>query len=736
MIRYAVVALPLLGLFVFDPLPVDYHAVKTVALLAGALIVLAMALPARRFAFPLPVALAFLAFVAVRGLDLWRAPYSGRALRWWSLLLALLFVWLAATATTSRRFWRRAAPPIYGVALVVLSVWVGLQAFGAIDARQAHASFANRNFAGAGLAMLLPFAYRWHRWAGVVGLVGIAATGSRGGMVAAASAVALWFLWNRPKRWLALAAIPVVVVVLGLAFGERNTVKVRQHWYRTALTLGLERPAIGQGADGFAREYPPQRPLEEYQITGGRTAHAVHNDYLESFVDGGLLGLAAFLAFLGLAAYSARRWRPAACSLVAFGVAALVDLPLRDPSLLALAVAPLAATAARGPRYRGAPLVLAIGIGAVGVLAPAAWFHWRAECEWALVLGGTGNVDRVLELEPRHPDALLWRGSHRDLEILTGMQPHRAAALRRLARYLPANERADALRRILIDHDPHDVATRVALARLVLDDDRIQAVSLLDEAIRANPRAWRPHLLRAELARKARRFAEADRHLREAEWAEQRDRRRYRAVARERLELEIDSLRTGEVDQRLILFAVRRLEVEYVIARIEDALARARAAERSVPPLARPQREQDESIEAYTKRVQDAVDQRRRAMQKAAKLWYLEAGLLAEAVTQVRASSVTYRLRGQAARGLGELQRAKQMEALALFLETLDALRTSDRGLARLRWKRALAAHAGLPGEEAVKVTLGRFLRQYGSAYDLAKRLFGNHAELKAVFWK
>ncbi len=730
MIRWAALLLPLVALGVYDSGAVDYFAVKQLAVVSLAFVIVLAALRTPRLAFPLPLAIALMAVLAARGLELVRAPHSATALRAVSVWVALFAVFLTVTATTSRRFWRRRLPVVYGAAGLLLTVVVVLQATGAIPARQAHATFANRNFAAAGLAMLAPFAFTWRLWAGFIVVGGVVATGSRGGMLAAACAVVLWFAWRHPRRAIALGILPVIVLVAGLAWGETNTVTVRRHWYAAAWSMGAQQPLLGHGADGFVREYPPRRPLEEYQISGGRRVHAVHNDYLERFADGGALGLLSYLAWLALGLYSARRWRPAACSLLAFAVAGLADLPVHDPSLLALAIMPMAATASRGPRRRGAPLALAVALVALAALTPVLWWHVRADRAWGRVLDGTGNVDDVLAFEPRHLDALLIRGSQRDLEQILTMRPHHAAARRALAQFLPSDERPDHWRRILLHHDPHDVETRVALARHVMKDDRIQAVSLLDEAVRANPRAWRPHLLRAEVARRARRFDEADRHLR---LAEERHRGSHPVLARERLDLEIDSMRDNEIDQRLVLYAVRRLKVGYTISRIEDALERARAADATVPAPDM-ERAPSETAAQFMARVETAMGAKRREMRARSRIHYLEALVIAEALTAFRPSVRSYRLRGQAARGLGELERARQMESLALFLETLEALRAGRETRARFRWQRAIAAHPQLPGERAVKETLGQFVAQFPQCYDAAQRVFYAHDDLRAAF--
>ena len=158
-----------------------------------------------------------------------------------------------------------------------IAVFAILQRF--TDARQAHAFFANRNFAAAALAMLLPFALAWGHRARVplvlAVFAGLAATGSRGGALAAAVVFVFWLAPRLPRFGRLAYGLVLLPLLLLPVVGDANTVKVRKHWYAAALDLGAERPVLGHGTDGFEREYPPVRPREEYAISGGRRVHAV-----------------------------------------------------------------------------------------------------------------------------------------------------------------------------------------------------------------------------------------------------------------------------------------------------------------------------------------------------------------------------------------------------------------------------------------------------------------------------
>jgi len=484
--------------------------------MAGALALLVVATfrgASRWTAMSLPLVV----FVAVRGTTLLGHPWSGRAFRWWSLLLALVLVVHVAPSRARLRRW---APVLLGGAGALLGL-VALAQWGA-GLRQAHATMANRNFLAVALAMLLPFALsngrrlRWLLFALVV--AGLVATRSRVGALAATAAFALWALWRRPFwRVPVLVLAPLAVLAVVLAFG-RGAVKDRLYWYEAAFDMGRANPVRGVGADGFRREYPPVRTRDEHAISGGRTVHAVHNDYLESFAEGGVPGLLAHLFLLAGAGWAVRRDRRAGPALLAFAVGSLVGLPLRDPALLALAAVCAAAGARRGPRLPRA--VPALGSIAVLGFLPLHVSHWLGDRAFGRYLATRepAYLDDALSRERRHPGALLARRTPEDLALLLEMEPHHGHA-----RYWRAKRMADgpakvrALRRLLLEHDPHHVPARLLLARLVADDDPVQAASLIEGAIAADPRPWAPYAALARVRRRAGALGPAEKALRRAE---------------------------------------------------------------------------------------------------------------------------------------------------------------------------------------------------------------------------
>ncbi len=724
-------ALPLAGLFAVDPVSFDYHAVKSTVLMAGAfglLLYAALSGQSRRTAISLPL----LVFLAVRGSMLIGHPWSGRAWRSWSLLLALT---LCAHVAPSRAQLRRLVPGLLGTTGVLLSLFA-LTQWG-LGERQAHATMANRNFLAIALAMLVPFVLscdrrRGLRWVLLAALVaGLLATKSRGGALAATAAFALWALWRR-RFWMApvLVLAPVVVLAAVLAFG-RGAVKDRLYWYEAAWDMGTSHTLRGVGADGFRREYPPVRTLDEHAISGGRVVHAVHNDYLESFAEGGVPGLLAHLLLLAGVGWAVRRDRRAGPALLAFAVGSLIGLPLHDPALLALAFV----CAALGAR-RCAPLPLRRAAPVLGNIAVLGFLllhgiHWLGDREFGRYLKtqDAQHLDRALGLDRRHAEALLSRATGRDLELLVSMEPHHGNALYLQARKRPDGEdKEHAFREILLRHDPHHVPSRIALARLVKGDDPAQAASLLEGAIAADPRRWASYAAMAEVQREQGNLAQAGGYLRKAE-----QRTRAAPVAHERLELSLATLRAhGETHSDALHAAVAALPAVLTRRRIETALAaaekRAQTFDESRPALTRGADEGDLEF-IRRKRTAEAPWLRRR--QDAVHGFYVEAQLLAGALTHSQPSAAHYRLWSRTQHGLRHFEIARQLEALALFLEALNGLAGGNEDGARRKLARAMRAHPDLGTEKNIRKVLAAWLQAHADRRAAAKRLLHRYPDFR-----
>ncbi|HEX5137153.1 MAG TPA: O-antigen ligase family protein [Planctomycetota bacterium] len=715
MTRWVFLLLPVAGILACDPAGgLDDFAPKYVALALAAFACVACSLEARRLAWSKASAALWI-FVAVRGMMLLRSPVPPHVLRDWLLLVALALAHHAACAAVPRGFLRNRVPPVLGG----LGAALGLFALGQriTGTPQAYATFANPNFLGAGLAMLLPYALasrgRWRFALAGACLLGLLVTKSRGGALAAGVAVAVLLSYALPRaRWVALAGVPAGVLLFAVLLGKSETVEVRLTWYRAAFAMGLEHPLLGLGSDGFAREYPPVRPQREWEIHQGRAVPAVHDDYLESFAEGGLLGLGAHLLLFGAAAWALRRQRAALASLAAFAAESHVDMPLRDPSLLALALLPLAFAERRSTRRGVLPATL-LALLAIGFAIPLDIDHWRADRALGRFLRtrDRAHLDASLALEPRNPDALISRSRPEDLALLLEMEPHNGGALFNRAVRLPPEEAVPALEEILEKHDPHHRLTRMRLRKLrdleaerrareiepLIATDPLKALSLLEAVVRDKPGSPGPYLILARLHRREGDADAVDRWLREAE-----ARGATEEIADERLSFERDELAAGSANLPGIRRAAAMLAPDALRARIDARLAAARAVEEASPPPALAPTEREDPA-AYAKRQMKARADWRAELQLETRPDYVIARVLAEELAQREPSARHMHLLATAVRGQGEVQRAAQLEAVALFLETLEALAQGDEALARRRYERALRAYPELAGERTVQ---------------------------------
>ncbi len=713
----ALLLVPVLGVVALSPVAFDFHAVKYAALLAACGVAFGMLRRGPRLAWTHAAAALWL-FVAVRAVMLLRSPMVGEPVRHLALLVALAL--FAHAVGGLRGGLRRRAALVLGGLGGVAALYAIVQALG--PARQAHSFFANRNFAGAGLAMLLPWAMRSrYRWPLLVTLLaGLVATESRGGALAGAVALA-WTMprWRKPL----LLALPVAVVAVGVMVGPGNTVEVRKVWYRAATTMGLERPLLGLGSGGFAREYPPVRPLAEHAISGGRIVHAVHNDYLESFAEGGFPALLAHLLWIGATLYGLRRAPAPFASFAAFATASLVDLPLRDPSLLALAIFAMG-FARREERLRGRVVPWAGLAAAVGGL----WFAGRHMAADVAFAGRPQDLDRVLRLEAHHPEALLTRGTREDLHRLLSSEPHNANARYNLARWMDREEAIAHHRQTLLRHDPHHSLTRCALAELVMDDEPLQAISILDLAIEADPRPYRPHLLLAGARRRLGRLDLARDALAEAE----RRAPREVAVARELLDLSLQQVHAGGGVTGEIARAVSMLPAPEVLARIDDLWGRVERIDAD-HPRPKTEREPGEEAVSHLRRIEEAQARWRRERLAAVAAPLREALLLSEALVAGDPRAPHLRLAARAARGLDLLPLSRRYDATAYLLDALAAVLRGDDRAARADFEKALLGSPGLAKEEEVRAAVRLFARSNPGHRAALRSLFADQPELLAL---
>lgn len=241
-------------------------------------------------------------------------------------------------------------------------------------------SFANRNSTGLflvaclALLMLLPSLRPLPWFAGLriggilVLTIGVVLTGSRSAMVLGAVALVSGLLgWLHSREWAALRPRMLVlgtagVAAMGLAAiavlpGSRAGVSLDRFaqagdarafiWEDAAFSARRYWP-VGAGMGAFDEVFQADESLEN--LTERRAGRA-HNDYLEVAVEAGLPGLlviAGGLALIGWHSFAARHrsqrrmaWAGSAV-LLAVALQSLVDYPLRNQALLALAALALA----------------------------------------------------------------------------------------------------------------------------------------------------------------------------------------------------------------------------------------------------------------------------------------------------------------------------------------------------------------------------------------------------------
>lgn len=194
-----------------------------------------------------------------------------------------------------------------------------------LDERVAGSTIGHVNFLGAYLSLLtLASAGAWlasrgrrRRVAlascilGVLALLYARSMGAWLGLVAGAGVVA-WCVRgdssDRVRRSALLAVLAVFAiggtVIAAKAQQSPNSFGVRLSAYRIGLAALADRPLLGYGADGYAREYYRYedrvfgRALTEFRKPQDKLS--AHSSFLDVAVDRGLLGLAAFVTVLGV----------------------------------------------------------------------------------------------------------------------------------------------------------------------------------------------------------------------------------------------------------------------------------------------------------------------------------------------------------------------------------------------------------------------------------------------------
>lgn len=164
---------------------------------------------------------------------------------------------------------------------------------------------------------------------------------SRAGMAAGPLVAVLslvWFSGWKDRPYLKLAVAPVllgVALFLLMRFGGDNTVPEDARWQIFANTwrAALDHLPWGAGMGSFVLIYPAYEPVE--QLTS-RYVNRAHNEYLEFFLETGVLGLALMLLGLWVLFTGFARTpfaQAAMISILAVAVHSIVEFPLRTMAI-------------------------------------------------------------------------------------------------------------------------------------------------------------------------------------------------------------------------------------------------------------------------------------------------------------------------------------------------------------------------------------------------------------------
>lgn len=190
-----------------------------------------------------------------------------------------------------------------------------------------YATLGNPDFVAAFLAGLLPVTFAIHqqssrRWVPRILLAlqaaALCATGSRAVLVALLGLLFCTVLLRNKRTALFLGmAILAAAVVLAALPGARplaTTIRGRLYIWQVAVPRALDHPILGLGPGAFAAAYPAWeaarwssgRATPQQNLFAASQQHA-HNDFVEILLEGGALGLAAWLALVSAILF--RPWR-------------------------------------------------------------------------------------------------------------------------------------------------------------------------------------------------------------------------------------------------------------------------------------------------------------------------------------------------------------------------------------------------------------------------------------------
>jgi O-antigen ligase len=336
--------------------PAGYAALGAVALLMVSLVIAFRQAGALWRHTPLDVPLGLL--VLSLSLSALFSPFRAMAAGSTLLLAILIVLAFGGTAVILTQTAGALLPLLWalGAGTIAAAVWGIITSL--VSGQPAHTAALGYNALGTTLATGLPILLGLGASAegrlrsipaaaAALTLTALALTLARGAWLGGAVGVLL-FIILLPRRSLPpVLLLLAVVAILGAlalanaagALGERaeaafapHTVADRVAMWRSSLAMLRDRPVLGSGLNTFGLLYPRYQ-LPDALAPGQPFAH---NIFLNVAAEGGLLGLAAFVAVLAAAAASGVRWlqraggaeRVRAASVLAAGTALMVHQQL------------------------------------------------------------------------------------------------------------------------------------------------------------------------------------------------------------------------------------------------------------------------------------------------------------------------------------------------------------------------------------------------------------------------
>ncbi len=149
-------------------------------------------------------------------------------------------------------------------------------------------------------------------------------TESRGAILSFSIALAVWYLikTQRKKRWFFLSIILIVCLFLFLFFLNKESSIGRVNIWNISLEMFIDHPLFGVGIRNFGNEfmiYQGEYLHTHSNILDSKAAfvRSAHNEYLQAFVEGGLIGGGLFAILILMVVYAAIKNRKKDYSLLA-----------------------------------------------------------------------------------------------------------------------------------------------------------------------------------------------------------------------------------------------------------------------------------------------------------------------------------------------------------------------------------------------------------------------------------